>query len=33
MVQVNNLYNNENIKKIDELGCFEVFEHQKDIWR
>jgi len=31
MVQVNNLYNNENIKKIDELGCFEVFEHQKDM--
>lgn len=31
MVQVNNLQNNENIKKIAELGCFEVFEHQKDM--
>ena len=31
MIQVNNLYNNENIKKISELGCYEVFEHQKDL--
>ncbi len=31
MVKVNNLYNNENIKKIAELGCYEVFEHQKDM--
>lgn len=31
MIQVNNLYNNENIKKIAELGCYEVFEHQKDM--
>lgn len=31
MIQVNNLQNNENIKKIAELGCFQVFEHQKDM--
>ena len=31
MIQVNNLHNNENIKKIAELGCYEVFEHQKDL--
>lgn len=31
MIQVNNLHNNENIKKIAELGCFQVFEHQKDL--
>lgn len=31
MIQVNNLHNNENIKKIAQLGCFEVFEHQKDL--
>ena len=31
MIQVNNLYNNANIKKIAELGCYEVFEHQKDM--
>lgn len=31
MIQVNNLHNNENIKKIAELGCYEVFEHQKDM--
>ncbi len=31
MIQVNNLHNNENIKKIAERGCYEVFEHQKDM--
>ena len=31
MIQVNNLHNNENIKKIAEMGCYEVFEHQKDM--
>lgn len=31
MIQVKNLHNNENIKKIAELGCYEVFEHQKDM--
>ena len=31
MIKVNNLHNNENIKKIAELGCYEVFEHQKDM--
>lgn len=31
MIQVNNLKTNENIKKIAELGCYEVFEHQKDL--
>lgn len=31
MLQVNNLKNNENIKKIAEAGCFEVYEYQKDL--
>lgn len=31
MIQVNNLKNNENIKKIAEMGCYEVFEYQKDL--
>lgn len=31
MIQVNNLFNNENMKKIAGLGCFEVYEHQKDL--
>lgn len=30
-VRINNLENNENIKKIAESGCFEVLEHQKDM--
>lgn len=31
MIQVNNLKDNENTKKIAELGCYEVFEYQKDL--
>jgi len=31
MISINNLQNNENIKKIAELGCYQVFEHQKDL--
>ncbi len=31
MIQVSNLKDNQNIKKVAELGCYEVFEHQKDI--
>lgn len=31
MIQVNNLFNNENIKKIAGIGCYEVYEHQKDM--
>ncbi|MBE6787221.1 MAG: AIM24 family protein [Ruminococcaceae bacterium] len=31
MVQINNLQNNENMKKIAEIGCYEVYEHQKDL--
>ncbi|MBE7050028.1 MAG: AIM24 family protein [Ruminococcaceae bacterium] len=31
MIQVNNLKNNQNIVKIAEAGCFEVYEHQKDL--
>ena len=31
MVQVNNLFNNQNINKIAEMGCFHVYEHQKDL--
>ncbi len=31
MIQVNNLYNNDNIKMVSSLGCYEVFEHQKDL--
>ncbi|MBQ2933825.1 MAG: AIM24 family protein [Clostridia bacterium] len=30
-IKINNLENNPNIKKIDELGCFEVYEYQKDL--
>ncbi|MBE6024220.1 MAG: AIM24 family protein [Cellulosilyticum sp.] len=31
MIQYNNLYNNKNMKVINELGCVKVFEHQKDL--
>lgn len=31
MIQVNNLQNNENMKKIAQLGAYEVFEHQRDM--
>lgn len=31
MIQVNNLKDNKNMQKIAELGCFEVYEHQKDL--
>lgn len=31
MIQVNNLQNNKNIEKIAQLGCYEVFEYQKDL--
>ena len=31
MVQINNLQNNQNLIKVAELGCFEVYEHQKDL--
>jgi len=31
MIQVNNLHDNKNIEKIAELGCYEVFEYQKDL--
>ena len=31
MIQVNNLQNNENLLKIAQNGCYEVFEHQKDL--
>ena len=31
MFNVNNLYNNDNIKIIAEKGHFKVFEHQKDL--
>lgn len=31
MIQVKNLKDNQNIKKVAELGCYEVFEHQKDM--
>ena len=30
-IQINNLNNNDNLKKVDELGCFEVLEHQRDL--
>lgn len=30
-VKVNNLHNNSNIVKLDEMGCFQVLEHQKDL--
>lgn len=31
MIQINNLKNNANMQKIAELGCYEVYEHQKDL--
>lgn len=31
MIHVNNLKNNQNIVKIAEAGCFEVYEYQKDL--
>ena len=31
MIQVNNLQNNENMLKVAEKGCYQVFEHQKDL--
>lgn len=31
MIKVNNLQNNDNIKKIAERGCYEVYEYQKDL--
>ncbi len=31
MVEIKNLSNNPNMKKIAECGCFELFEHQKDL--
>ncbi len=31
MIQVNNLQDNKNIEKIAQLGCYEVFEYQKDL--
>ena len=31
MIQVNNLHCNKNIEKIAQLGCYEVFEYQKDL--
>lgn len=31
MFQVNNLQNNPNIEKTTQLGCYEVYEHLKDM--
>lgn len=31
MIQLKNCKNNPNMKKIAELGCYEVYEHQKDL--
>ena len=31
MIQVNNQKNNANMKMIGQLGCYEVYEHQKDL--
>ena len=31
MIQVNNLHDNKNMEKIAQLGCYEVFEYQKDL--
>lgn len=31
MIKIKNLHGNENLLKIAEKGCFEVFEHQKDM--
>lgn len=29
-VKVNNLFDNENVKQVEEKGCFTILEHQKD---
>ena len=31
MIKVNNLHDNKNMEKIAQLGCYEVFEYQKDL--
>ncbi len=31
MITYNNLYNNNNMKEIDSLGCVKVFEHHRDL--
>lgn len=31
MIQINNLQNNENMRKLAQLGAYTVFEHQKDM--
>ncbi len=31
MIKIKNLHDNQNLIKINEMGCFEVFEHQKDL--
>ena len=31
MIQLNNFHNNPNIIKTAQMGCFEVYEHQKDL--
>ena len=31
MIRVNNLQDNKNMDKIAQLGCYEVFEYQKDL--
>ena len=31
MVNYRNLYDNGNMKKIEEMGCVKVFEHQQDL--
>lgn len=31
MFQLNNFYNNENMKCIGQMGCYQIFEHDKDL--
>ena len=31
MIQLNNFHNNPNMIKTAQMGCFEVYEHQKDL--
>jgi uncharacterized protein (AIM24 family) len=31
MFQLNNFYDNQNMKCIAQLGCYQIFEHEKDL--
>jgi len=31
MFQLNNFYDNKNMKCVGQMGCFQIFEHEKDL--